>query len=797
LIEGQRDEAFIEAKKLSELRYDELLIQLGIRIEDMKEIGGYHRAKNYYLDSSIAELIDASIDTEKLREIGLEFFTKFEEKLRALFDELGGRRYLVEAGANSVPEAAALLATVASTHNLAPPTLSIVATTIIAQFLLVTRALAEGPRYVRSRRREATKDETEAEPPAEMQEANFVNFAFTDVTRDQEHKELIPYEGFLSEHTYWFTASIGLEPDIRFGVKTEQPEVERPAVEGEVDLYVALFAEKDSPIQVVGKPLDVITWPEKGPSTKDAKFTLEVSSVNEERHAQLDILFYHKLSLIYNARITITIQPRGYEYDPAGDGYPITWYYDEEEQAYRTKLFYGFTATNSIMERGLNLAIQRSSRSNEYVLTAFMGAAELPARIEMTVDECNDFLLKIRNVLDDFRKEQVFVDGGYDEGGTYVGAYIGHLDGFTRDHQPITALKRQAIVTKYMNRMARLGSRFYQAVFGTESARTLSHAIEEALEEGDIIQIWIDKDARDFVFPWAWLYTEPVDPTRRFKAKKERFWGYRYIIEQTPQFPEVIGIPMPRAIPYDSLDIKIGVWNFESFTNNQKQYFKECNTKSGGVVRYELWDEDTQWERYLRNCDSPLLYFFSHGHTAKPTTIASEQFYDMVSALKTWADTRSPDESEGMKQYRQRLIQYLEELEDSDLLSETFIRLNRGYIFLDELASMNLAQSKPLVFLNMCESAQIFPNISKGLIDTFLRRQARGVLGTEIPMIPSFADLYAREFFEALFHGRDAEGNPLHIGKVLFDLRRRFLDLGNPLGFAYTYYGDATMFVQH
>lgn len=795
------EKAFIEAKRLSRLRYNELLIELGVRIEGIKDIEDHAQATNYFLDSSIEERIRKSIDNEKLRTIGINFFTTFEEKLRELFDDLGIFHFLREAGVKSVPEAAALLATVASTQLLALPAVSIVATTIIAQWILATSVRAEGARYDESEPREILhEDKDEAEPAAEMQ-ANYVNIDFTDVTREREHKKLLPSEGFLSEHTYWLTTRIGLLPDIRFGATTKQPEIQRPDVKGEIDVYVAIFAEEDSPITIVGKPLDVIKWPEKGSSTKDARFTLEVSYVNKEQHARLDIFFYHKMYLIYNARITITIQPRGYEFDPECEVYPITWYYDEDDKIYRSKLFRSFSEINSITERGLNLAVQRGSNNNEYLLTAFMGEAELPARVEMTVDECNDCLLKIRGLLDDFRKEQVFVDGGYDGKGTYVGAYIGQLDGFNRDHQRINALKRQEIVTRYLKQLAREGSKFYKAIFGTLSARILSQAIEEVLKEGDIVQIWIDRDARDFIFPWAWLYSETVDPSRSYKVKKELFWGYRYILEQKLQFPEVEKIAMPLAIPYESLDIKIGVWNFTTFTDNQKKFFKQCNEKSGGVMRYEVWDDDKQWERYLRNCDSPLLYFFSHGHTAKPTTIASEQFYNMVSALEKWADTRIPDESKWMQQYRQRLIDFLQGLKDSDLLSETFIRLYRGDIFLDELLDpqnpMNLEQSKPLVFLNMCESAQIFPNISKGFIDVFLRHQARGVIGTEIPMIPSFADLFSREFFESLFHGQDAEGKPLSIGNILFDLRRRYLDMGNPLGFAYTYYGDTTIFVQH
>jgi len=90
----------------------------------------------------------------------------------------------------------------------------------------------------------------------------------------------------------------------------------------------------------------------------------------------------------------------------------------------------------------------------------------------------------------------------------------------------------------------------------------------------------------------------------------------------------------------------------------------------------------------------------------------------------------------------------------------------------------------PLVFLNMCESAQVLPSLSGGFIPFFLKHGARGVIGTECPMTSTFADPFARDFFR-----RFLKAQPL--GKILWELRRAYLDKGNPLGLAYTLYGDA------
>jgi hypothetical protein len=86
--------------------------------------------------------------------------------------------------------------------------------------------------------------------------------------------------------------------------------------------------------------------------------------------------------------------------------------------------------------------------------------------------------------------------------------------------------------------------------------------------------------------------------------------------------------------------------------------------------------------------------------------------------------------------------------------------------------------------LNMCESAQVLPSLSGGFIPFFLQRGARSVIGTECPMTSTFADPFAREFFYRFLRGGT-------VGHILWELRRKYLEEGNPLGFAYTLYGNA------
>jgi len=93
---------------------------------------------------------------------------------------------------------------------------------------------------------------------------------------------------------------------------------------------------------------------------------------------------------------------------------------------------------------------------------------------------------------------------------------------------------------------------------------------------------------------------------------------------------------------------------------------------------------------------------------------------------------------------------------------------------------------RPIVFLNMCQSADLMPSMSSGLVRVFLDHNASAVLGTESPMTAVFAHEFAKVVLDALFRGDD-------VGTALWKARRHFLtgNMRNPLGLAYTLYGRA------
>src|SRR5262249_32251318 len=128
----------------------------------------------------------------------------------------------------------------------------------------------------------------------------------------------------------------------------------------------------------------------------------------------------------------------------------------------------------------------------------------------------------------------------------------------------------------------------------------------------------------------------------------------------------------------------------------------------------------------------------------------------------------------------------IDELPKPGAVSRSFIQLTFGSLYLDDdLLPIRRFGCQPLVFLNMCDSAQVTPALSGGFVPFFLGRGAVGVLGTECPMPVVFAHPFSEVILRSVLSGGA-------VGPALLKARQHFVQLGNPLGLAYTHYGPAT-----
>src|ERR1035437_9517160 len=180
--------------------------------------------------------------------------------------------------------------------------------------------------------------------------------------------------------------------------------------------------------------------------------------------------------------------------------------------------------------------------------------------------------------------------------------------------------------------------------------------------------------------------------------------------------------------------------------------------------------------KYLQCCASHILYFFTHGHTQLPDANRYGFTEADFVALYDRLDDTSPVKQDWKHIYKSiKNHQY-----ESD---RSWIELTNGRVYLEDLDRVEALVGRPIVILNMCESAQVTPSLSESFIDCFLNRGARAVLGTECPMRPVYADYFGRELIQALLQGDS-------VGVALLNIRRESARRKNPLGLAYNVFGS-------
>jgi CBS domain-containing protein len=328
--------------------------------------------------------------------------------------------------------------------------------------------------------------------------------------------------------------------------------------------------------------------------------------------------------------------------------------------------------------------------------------------------------------------------------------------------------------------LALLGRQLYSHLFEQgqpeSGAGQVAAWIKKYLPEGSTIQV-VDR-AHDFVFPWSLVYDEiPWDRDGLSqKVNPGGFWGYRYRIELLTE--DLIRTYQTKGAEMDTaagLRIGVGLNEEIPWSKQQRGFFDQLSAECGEQAQYSFFESSPQLTQFLEKGDRHIFYVFCHGYTERMA--ADIQIGDdLIGEFRSWLNTLSAEQRTALKDQENALFD----------VSDSWIKLTYGTVpltMMEHYAAPQL-EDAPLVFLNMCESAQVLPSLSAGFIPFFLQRGARSIIGTECPMTSTFADPFAREFFRRFLQGQT-------VGQVLWDLRRRYLDEGNPLGFAYTLYGDA------
>ena len=503
-------------------------------------------------------------------------------------------------------------------------------------------------------------------------------------------------------------------------------------------------------------PTQSLELPPTGPST-NARFDLSPlqSTPSATDLARIKVSLYYEFNLLEDVVI----------YSEVLDSFEASTYsqlgLDKPIYFMQKRLALEYLDLDHVRPRSMTVQIDKTATGYD-LRFRFRNDVErdlmLPARISLTGTDLEDKIVTVRKIWQEIALSEAFTTG---------------LEG-----------TKNAFATE-MFRLAQAGRALWLMLFLHERNGAISNIgdwLQDHTPERDtIVQIHLDPDASDFVFPWALLYDRQLPIKEYEPLDLEGFWGVRYRIEQ--QFPKGrSSLDKPTQI---TTPLKIGFMLWDQFRNakEQERLMTDLIKESAGrlsVSSPPVTNAKTCYE-ILTAGGNQILYFYSHGYTRsrQQDTGNNPDFGPFFMQRYDKLEPTSP--------LRESLKSVYDAIAQAQLdPKRSFIQLTYGKLYLDDLLELRDLPGEPLVVLNMCESAQRSPLLSESFIHFFLDRGASAVLGTECPMTVEFAHPFSKAFLHGLLRGEE-------VGEALLNTRRLFLERNNPLGLAYTLYGKDTL----
>ncbi len=322
-------------------------------------------------------------------------------------------------------------------------------------------------------------------------------------------------------------------------------------------------------------------------------------------------------------------------------------------------------------------------------------------------------------------------------------------------------------------RLGKLGRRAWRELFGDRRGadRTASEALgailrDDPLPPDSAIRVSLSLNAETFVFPWA-LVSDPAPGD-----KDVGFWGIAYEIE--------IARPRGRARHAAATPVRVAATidpGFAAVVDHSATLASFARAK-GKRCALTLENADTAnaiFDSLGAKAPADLYYYFCHGITARSgTSLDATAVKVLRQSVDAIADVGA----------RSAWELFLDRIANSGGGASMFT--GTAEISEHQLRDVEFFRgaTKPVVFLNMCHSADLLPGLSSGLPRLFLDRDAAAVIGTEAPVTAQFADAFAREMLASLLSGE-------RLGRALLATRRHFHADRNPLVLLYTIYGSA------
>ena len=575
---------------------------------------------------------------------------------------------------------------------------------------------------------------------------------------DLEDETRVPDDiPLLANNLYTLEVAIRLE---RTGIQSDMPaerEVENPR-EAEETLTIHVLATPLAGFKIKER-LDTIKWAYNEDS-ESALFQLEIDPRFERTlPGSIEIrILDQMLNLLDIVKLEVAIAAdKGASLDPAIPLRRVTWLEKDSET---------WTLTTSSIPRLANIHVRpvTGGFTFDFVFNKTDGTTvSVEVFRNISSDDLNNLLTRIRDfwtrlVITNYSRKLTVSAATYD-------SYLRELRELGIQAWLLLFDSRRADQKGASENVAQL-----LVALTSEGLKEVQELIDGT--DDHTIQISYDADFGDFIFPWSILHPPtPKDAT----VDPLSFWGARYRIEQVTKRPKKDRIDDRPVNVLFALDPSFGD------SPSQKKMFEDYQAAAQGdlTVSGPISDQAALMENLIRNPSVHLLYFYCHGYAAtRPGLLTA----DGVQSLKRQIE----EVRKAAKDEDSSTAAALEKLMDltSKMAGESWIYLGDSEIKETDMRLLEFFSSKrPIVFLNMCQSADLVPSMSSGLVHLFLDHNASAVVGTESPMTSVFADAFARMVLDALFAGDN-------IGTALWKARRHFLtEQRNPLGLAYTLYG--------
>lgn len=305
-------------------------------------------------------------------------------------------------------------------------------------------------------------------------------------------------------------------------------------------------------------------------------------------------------------------------------------------------------------------------------------------------------------------------------------------------------------------KLAQWGRRAYKLVFNNQARKDLALYITE-MQQGGLQAVAPTIHSNMILFPWEVLY----QGEKNYKAND--FWGFKYPLARvlTPG-KTVWNYPGQQSLPLDMLFSL----HHNLHLSHQKEWpqIKELIklTDQGqclllGPQCLHTTDDEPRPENerlltYLHHAQHNLLHFACH------CTLGNNGAHSLLVSL-------IQDENN------------LESAEEIELNTYTFIDIEE-----------NKFRTKPLVFLNACQSAGGGDKLRTifNLPALFIKHEAAAVIATACPVPDLFAAAFARVFYNKFLKERLTVGEALRKTRIYF-----WKEHHNPLGLAYGLYSPA------